>query len=521
MVLSPQRHSAMEVAARIRSVMPRTKGIAVQTLLSASDFHSYDSAKQLIAVTTPSALIDLEESLSSALIRRLSLVVLEDLHLLDDAYELSIARILSIAKPARTRIVGLTSSLNDPSDLATWLNVDDSSRYCFTPRDRGNPLIVSLKTYTIPHSATLLKAMVKPAYDILKSSTGPSIIFVPSKAACRSVVSDLVTQSGTEMDMNGFLTASREEVEPLLQRLRDVELFEPILHGIGYILPGTPPSDLSLVLELFASGVLKALIVPREACWTLPLRAENVIIMSAQYTHTTPPPSSERIVLNYSRTELVRMQGFAVGSAHQSAGGRMFVMCQAEQGVGISRILNDGLPLESTLPKLLRREADTKTEEALGRMLKVRAPPPRPQRDRPRRVDLRKRDMVDLLGWTYYAKRAVTNPSYYDLYEGMQAEAVSRLVDEWFRKGGEEFGEDQSSLGGSSLGRSLARSRTASMSTCVMESNGRGMNGSAPAKEVEGVQQDGMEVNQEVKGDAAVGDADGEALTGQPGVPVE
>lgn len=465
MVLAPTRSAAMEVTARIRSVCPKSMGVSVRSLLNPADFDVGPSNKS-VCVTSPASLLSVDHEQMTDFLKGASLFVLEDLHLLDEFYELSIAKILSIARPSRARIVGITSSLNDPSDLAAWLGVEPASSYVFSPRDRGQPIHVSIKTFTIPHSTTLLRTMTKPAYDALKQIPGGTILFAPSRAACRSIAADLVTQSGTEMDLNGFLTAPRADVEPLLQRLRDSSLHEPLLHGIGFVVSGMAPSDLALVLELFASGIVRALIAPREACWTLPVRGQTVIVMGAQYVETS---NGERRVVNYSRTELVKMQGFAVTSAlsaSTSGGGRMFVMCQAEQQTTISRTLNDGLPLESNLPALIRRQTSPIAEGRLSNLLKARPAPSRPSPHNPRRhPDLRKRDLVDLLGWTYFALRAKSNPTYYDITPGSEEEEVSRMVDVWFADC--EFAD---SVPGSTLSGLGSRSMAASGSGSAMPS---------------------------------------------------
>jgi len=517
MVIVPHRQSVTETVARIRSICPRAKGIAVQSLISSSEFDSFATAKRMIAVTTPSACLRIDDSAMVQHVNRLALFVLEDLHLFDDQYEIAVARILSMARPARTRIVGITSSLNDPSDLADWLGVGAQSRFFFHPRDRGNPVVVSLKTFTIAHSSTLLKVMVKPAYDILKSATDGAILFVPSRAACRTVAADLITQSGTEMDLDGFLAAPRDDVEPMVQRLRDPSLFEPVLHGIGFILPGMAPNDLSTVLELFASGILRALIVPREACWTLPVRAEAVVVMGAQYIQTTGGQDrGDRQVVNYSRQELVKMQGFAVRSAHQtSTGGRLFIMCQSEQATAISRVFNDGLPLESSLPALIRRQSSHEAISALAGILKHRQPPPPPQLSRPRVPDLRKRDMMDMIGWTYLARRIKSNPTYYDMHRGTEGEELSRLVDEWFKGLPDEYGPISvaSSVSGSRTGSKMgskkgSKTDSVAMSRDGSSSSGKGMvHGHATRA---GDISDGMEMDKQVDGKAAVAEADGE-----------
>lgn len=431
-VVVPHAHAANETAARIRSI---TQGgdIAVTSVKSSDALlKASRGAKGRVIVAIPEAFQDIAGETLSNLVGQTSIAVFEDLHLLDAEYELVVAKLMTMLQPARVRVVGITNSLNDPSDLAAWLAVSEANSFCFYPRDRGAPVIVQLKTFSTPHSATLLKTMVKPAYDIVKAATGSVVIFVPSRGACRSVASDLVTQSGVEFDLNGFLNAPREDVEPLVANVRDSALLEPLLHGIGYVLPHMAPSDLALVLELFAAGIVRALIAPREAAWSLPVRGNTVVLMGAQYR-------LNESAANYSPNELVKMQGFAVQSAHPaSPSGRMHILCQGEQVTAISRVLSDGLSLESSLLPVLRRKHEDKDDKGVDRarttldkMLKPRDAPAPLAHNRPQKPDLRKRDLMDVLGWTYLLSRVQSNPTFYDSYDG--AEMLSRAVDEWFR----------------------------------------------------------------------------------------
>ncbi|OCF34223.1 RNA helicase [Kwoniella heveanensis BCC8398] len=551
LIVVPQHQAVLETVARLRSICPRGKNIDILPLFSSSEFGRLASPRGSIGVTTPYHLMDngrIDETLS---LRQLGLVVLEDLHLLDEIYELCVAKILSFAKSVRTRIVGLTSSLDDPSTLASWIGLDrvtlpsdgeltadeepmqPPALYSFAPANRGNPISVSIKPFAIPHGPTLLRSMTKPTYDILKSVVGGAIIFVPSRGACVSVATDLVKQSGTEMDLNGFLSTPRDHVEPLLQRLRDRSLYEPILHGIGYIHPNASPSDLALVLELFASGILRALIVPRTSCWTLPVKGDTVIVMGAQYAQTTAIPGRqmkggkeafERTIINYSRKELVKMQGYAIRSASPSGeGGRMFVMCQAEQQVLISRVLSDGLPLESTLPDLLQRHPrqgrDARAEKTLKAIFKNRKAPPPQQANRPKVVDLRKRDMMDLLNWTYFVQRATKNPSYYDLLKGEEESLISRWIDTFF----DGIDEEESAKNGNKEVETATNAKGQGKGKNIVK-NGDKVNGDD--EHVDGGENDEMDVDaddevngkpiavvgDEVNGDAAVGEKDGETF---------
>ncbi|BEI88967.1 uncharacterized protein CcaverHIS019_0203290 [Cutaneotrichosporon cavernicola] len=440
-VVVPHFRAAAEAAARIRTVVPKNRAIRVANVRTSEAFQSAVAVKGgRIVVATPSAFDGIsQEHLRQLAVGDLSTVVFEDLHLLDAVYELTATKILSAARPARVRVVGLACSLSNPSDVSNWLGVEEQFRFNFLPRDRGSPVVVQLKTFTTPHSATLLKTMVKPVYDIVKEAPGNVVVFVPSRAACQTVARDLVTQSGTEMDLNGFLNAQRADVEPLVADLES-RLQEPLLYGIGYIVPTMRGADIARVLELFASGIIKVLIAPREACWTLPVRASSVAVMGAQYTHVS---GDERMTTNYGRHELVQMQAFAVASAHPAApGGRMHVLCQVEQQTSISRLLADGLPLESGLPSVLRRDvsptltvggsSNAEAVRVLETMFKARPAPPPPAPHRPRVPDLRKRDAMDMIGWTLLGRRVRANPTFYGMFEGSEAEGLSRMVDAWF-----------------------------------------------------------------------------------------
>jgi antiviral helicase SLH1 len=425
LVVVPWRHSAGEVAARLSQIAPASRRIAVKTLNSGQDMAVFSASARTIGVVTPKVF---HQAVHNG-VKGAALVVFGDLHLLDSMYELAIASVLATAKPSRTRIVGISASLNEPLDVASWLCVGRGGLLSFQPKDRDTPIKLTMQTFTIPHSATLLKTMIKPVYTYVKTAPSSSIVFVPSRAACRTVANDLITRSGTEMDLNGFLAVQRNELEPWLRRLSDRSLQETLLSGIGICHEGLSPSDMALTLELFAGGLVRALITPRENCWTLPLRASVVVVMGAQYS------GSDRQVQPYSRQELVKMQSLAIRTLGDGAatGGHCVVMCQSEQRDSIARFLNDGLPLESTIAAVLKRTAPSEAISALTHMLGDRPSPPTAViHGRKQQVDPRRQDLMDLIGWTYLSWRVVSNPVYYDMRAEQPAQQLSALVDTWF-----------------------------------------------------------------------------------------
>ena len=101
------------------------------------------------------------------------------------------------------------------------------------------------------------------------------------------------------------------------------------------------------------------------------------------------------------------MQGKAV--RHDSMG-RFYLFCQAEGKDTLTRFLNDGLPLESRL-----LETDTLRDWF---------------RDRRKDGSIKdKQAAVDMLSFTFLARRLVSNPAYYDARSTAVNELLSRIAD--------------------------------------------------------------------------------------------
>lgn len=340
------------------------------------------------------------------------MVLCESLELLDAVYELGVSLLLHATQAYPVRFVGLSNSLSDPADFAAWLNVDPLALHSFRPSDRDQALSVLTQTFTIPQSAAFFKAMAKPAHSAIRAAPGESaIVFVPSRSQCTPVALDLITQCALEAESaKGYLPdgVSVERLELYLARLHDYDgLRDFVTRGVGFFHEGIAKPDRLLMLELYAEGLVRVLIVPRDACWTLPVRAVTVVVMGTQYVYV-PPGSDERQLRDYPLEEIVRMEGRAV--RHHGAG-RFHLFCQAEGKDTITRFLNDGLPLES---RLLETDAlrTWYTE---------------------RRKDGTIRDKqaaVDVLSFTFLARRLVSNPAYYDARSTSVNELLSRIVDQ-------------------------------------------------------------------------------------------
>lgn len=424
-----------ETASRLKELALRGTHVQVRTLSDEQQFDQHTNQAPCVGITTPIELITNLMAVPEFL-DRLELVVLDDLQMLDEAYEMAVMQIMLATQYATTRVVALSTSLHDAYSLADWLRIPDEGIYTFRATDRAIPLTTTIQPYSIANSGIMLRSMVKPVYASIKASLpGSTIIFVPSAKACKTVAADLITQSGMEIDLNGFLGTPRQDLEANLRRMKNPSLMEPMLHGIGIYHDEVHSRDLSTTLQLFAGEIIKVLIVPRESCWTLPtsLSVSNVIVMGAQYLELETTKAGivpERRTKNYTVLELTRMQGFATRPVNRdamrsSSEARKFtIMCQPEQKNTYNRFLSEGLPLESSLRKVIAMEADLVCQIALQDLLG----------EEPKRQDL-----VDLLGWSFLWVRLRSNPNYYDVAMSSQdeegaARGLSRIVDQYFNE---------------------------------------------------------------------------------------
>ncbi|KAH9049582.1 Sec63-domain-containing protein [Lactarius hengduanensis] len=409
LVVAPRHSIVTEWMSDLRGVPP-VMGFSMKFVTGSGTFAPARSKE--IRLTTSSHLVAAlsEEKDLAHSYPGLQLVVLENLEQLDPYYELAISSLLRVIRTQPTRVVGFSASLNDSGDLATWLDVAPSAFHSFRPSDRDQSLNVAVHTFAIPHSAALFKAMARPASTaILAVRLNPAIVFVPSRAQCSSVALDLIVNCTLETGAEtGYLSpdVSPEFLQSCFHRLQDPGLSNLLSNGVGVYHPGMHKQDRATILELYTGGTVQVLVVAREACWTLPVRAAVVVVMGTQYI-SIHEDGARRQLRDYTLEELVHMQGRAVRHGDM---GHFHLFCQAEDKDTYMRFLEGGLPLESQLLRSDQLRQWYKHHRSRGHISS-------------------KHEGVQALSLTFLAQRIVSNPTYYDC-KGSRDERLSRIVDE-------------------------------------------------------------------------------------------
>ncbi|KAJ3381344.1 DEIH-box ATPase [Entophlyctis sp. JEL0112] len=299
-------------------------------------------------------------------------------------------RFVSAQTENKIRIVALSTSLANARDVGEWIGATSQTVFNFHPNVRPVPLEIHIQGYNIPHFASMMIAMTKPAYLAITqmADVKPAIVFVPSRRQCRLTAVDLMVLCAADEQEKRFLHCSDEELTPYLNDVEDKQLAEALKFGIAYFHEALSKSDKRVVEKLFRSGAVQVVVASRETCWSIPMKANLVVIMGTQHF-----VGKEHRYTDYMITDVLQMMGRAsrplVGEM-----GRCVIMCPSAKKEFYKKFLYEALPVESHLDHYLHdhfnAEIGTRTIE-------------------------NKQDAVDYLTWTYLYRRMTLNPNYYNL----------------------------------------------------------------------------------------------------------
>ncbi|KAF9569347.1 Sec63-domain-containing protein [Agrocybe pediades] len=408
LVVTPTKISALEVLSEFRSDTNQN-----EVLVEYGDDISrlFSSTRgRAIRIVAAEKLVKALTNLRSRQYPGLHLILCEALEQMDPTYELAISLLRLSLQTMPVRFIGISASVNDTADLARWLSVDEMAIHNFRPQDRDQSLVTSRQTFSIPYSSSLFKAMAKPAHRAIQDAPAGSqaIVFVPSRGQCRSIALDLITRCTLEMEIGrGYIPDAIPDdlVGDYCARFQDSSLLDYVQKGVGFFHAGIRKNDRNLMLEMFAEGIIRVLVVPKDSCWSLPIRAAVVVVLGTQYAHVEEA-GGVREIKDYSLTEVVRMQSRAI---QQSEIGYFHLFCQAESLEIYSRFLEEGLPLESQLgdSQILRDWVQTVYSSEAD-----------------------KQRIVDALSFTFLSQRVTSNPSYYGFISHDREENLSYITDQ-------------------------------------------------------------------------------------------
>ena len=327
-------------------------------------------------------------------VQSVGLFVVEDIHLLGGTIgptlEIIVSRMRYISVQTETpiRIVALGTSMANARDVGEWMGATAQTIFNFHPSVRPIPLEIHIQGYNIPHFASLMISMTKPAYNSITtlSPDKPVIVFVPNRKQSRLTAVEFLTLCLADGDDKKFLHCSEADLEPYLSRVQDQALSQTLQHGVAFYHEALSKTDKRIVENLFESGAIQVVIASRDTCWGFQQKSHLVVIMGTQFYE-----GKEHRYVDYPITDVLNMMGRASRPVTGETA-RCVLMCQSFKKDFYKKFLYEALPVESHLDHCLHdhfnAEIVTKTIE-------------------------NKQDAVDYLTWTFLYRRMALNPNYY------------------------------------------------------------------------------------------------------------
>ncbi|KAJ8608527.1 hypothetical protein CTAYLR_005750 [Chrysophaeum taylorii] len=357
--------------------------------------------------------------------RQAALLIIDEIHLLGEDRGPVIEAIVSRARFVATnrsrqqqqkrddevvlepiRIVGLSTAVSNAHDLADWLGVNPKmGLYNFRPAVRPVTIDAHVAGFPGKHYCPRMSTMNKPTYAALveHASGKPSLVFVASRRQTRLTALELISIAGSDDAVEGgaaslWVEASATfEVEAAARRCEDAALRDTLPFGVGLHHAGLPQRDRDVVEELFESGKIKVLICTATLAWGVNFPARLVVIKGTEYYD-----AAQRKYVDFPITDVLQMMGRAGRPQHDDRGVACVFVHQPKKDFYL-KFLYEPFPVESHLRDNLHNNL----------MAEVCAT---------RSIESRER-AVEYVRCTYFYRRLLQNPTYYQLDDAANATA--------------------------------------------------------------------------------------------------
>lgn len=378
-------------------------GIKVAELTGDRQLTKQQIAETQIIVTTPEKWdVITRKATDTSYTNLVRLICIDEIHLLHDDRGPVIESIVSrtIRKIEQTgdpvRIVGLSATLPNYRDVATFLRVDPmKGLFHFDATYRPCPLKQEFIGVTDKKAIKQLKTMNDVCYTKVLEQVGQQhnqmLIFVHSRketAKTAKYIRDKALESETIGQILKHDAASREILTEEAESVSNADLKDLLPYGFGIHHAGMSRADRNSVEELFAAGDVQVLVCTATLAWGVNLPAHTVIIKGTQIYS---PEKGSWVEL--SPQDVLQMLGRAGRPQYDTYGEGIIITTQTEIQYYLS-LLNQQLPIES---QFVSKLADNLNAEiVLG--------------------NIRNRDEgVEWLGYTYLFVRMLRSPALYQV----------------------------------------------------------------------------------------------------------
>ena len=395
-----------------------------------------------LIVTTPEKWDGISRSWQTRnYVKAVALLVIDEIHLLGDdrgpVLEVIVSRtnFISSHTEMKVRVVGLSTALANARDLADWLGIKQMGLFNFRPSVRPVPLEVHIAGFPGKHYCPRMATMNKPAFQAIRSHSPdkPVLIFVSSRRQTRLTALDLIAFLAADDNPKQWLHMPENEIESIISGIKDTNLKLTLAFGIGLHHAGLHERDRRSVEELFVNSRIQILIATSTLAWGVNFPAHLVVVKGTEYFDG----KTSRYV-DFPITDVLQMMGRA-GRPQFDDQGKAVILVHDIKKHFYKKFLYEPFPVESNLLNVLPEHLNA--EIVAGTIGS-------------------KQDAMDYITWTYFFRRLVMNPSFYEL-DGTDHDSINRYLSRLVEKAlfdlescyCLEVGEDNLSIEPTVLGR--------------------------------------------------------------------
>ncbi|XP_061571388.1 activating signal cointegrator 1 complex subunit 3 isoform X2 [Cololabis saira] len=362
-----------------------------------------------LIVTTPEKWDGVSRSWQNrSYVQKVAILIIDEIHLLGEdrgpVLEVIVSRtnFISSHTSKTVRVVGLSTALANARDLADWLGIGQVGLFNFRPSVRPVPLEVHIHGFPGQHYCPRMASMNKPTFQAIRSHSPakPVLIFVSSRRQTRLTALDLIAYLATEDNPKQWLHQDEREIEDIIATVRDSNLKLTLAFGIGMHHAGLHERDRKTVEELFVNCKIQVLIATSTLAWGVNFPAHLVVVKGTEYYD-----GKSRRYVDYPITDVLQMMGRA-GRPQFDDQGKAVILVHDIKKDFYKKFLYEPFPVESSLLGVLSDHLNA--EIAAGTISS-------------------KQDAMDYITWTYFFRRLVMNPSYYNL-EDISHESINKYL---------------------------------------------------------------------------------------------
>ncbi|ORY80305.1 Sec63 Brl domain-domain-containing protein [Protomyces lactucae-debilis] len=375
-------------------------GVQVSELTGDSQLTKRQISDTQIIVTTPEKWdVITRKATETSYTNLVRLLIIDEIHLLHDdrgpVLESIICRAHRVAERGAPpiRLVGLSATLPNYQDVATFLRVDPATGiFYFDQTYRPCPLQQQFIGLTEKKPIKRLQMMNTVCYQKALESVAKGnqvLIFVHSRKETYKTAKFIRDEALAQDTIQRILksdAASREILTRESEAVRDAGLKEMLPYGLAMHHAGMSKADRTTAEDLFAEGLVQILVSTATLAWGVNLPAHTVIIKGTQ---VYSPEKGTWVEL--SPQDVLQMLGRAGRPQYDTFGEGIIITNQAELQYYLS-LINQQLPIES---QFVSRLSDNLNAEVVLGSIKSRD------------------DAVKWLGCTYLFIRMLQSPALY------------------------------------------------------------------------------------------------------------